>query len=293
MALCFLTRAIETMQPAEVDGEATFTGVPEGQIKMRARIANDGKVLLTEILDSGFTDEWMESCLQKAVEDKRFPQTKTGYNKHIDVVYWVSLGFFASAQSGTFEDHLRREQVRAGQRAKRCLEGRIAPGEYEVHGLSLFDREGQTLAHRLDGQGLPTAAVQCLDSAVKTIEIPREPDAFVRPVMPVLAFSVAENGAIAVRDAKWLELIELEERAQREAKRRELTGASGEPIDGPIVPTAPGAGGPAYADPRNQPVDSASSENAESEGESDGDPDADSGAGEDGRAPGALQLRPR
>ena len=56
-ALCFLERAITTMERS--NDERGYTHVPEGQIKLRARIAPNGKVLRTEVLESGFRDAAM------------------------------------------------------------------------------------------------------------------------------------------------------------------------------------------------------------------------------------------
>ncbi len=239
-AICFLRRAIETMEPTLVDGEKSFAGVPEGQMKFRARIGSDGRVVVTEVLESAFADEWMETCVQKATKDKRFPPTRSGYNKHIDIVYWVSLGFFDAARTPEFALWLRKEQVRVVRRAERCLEGRVAPGSYVVEALNLFDRNGDTVANRVTRGSLPDEAIQCLDSSLKQMRIEAEPDAFVRPVAPHLEFTIADDGALTIADGRWLELIEAEERALRDEKRRELMGTQDEEAGGPIVPAGPG-----------------------------------------------------
>lgn len=289
-ALCFLQRAIEKMEPAVVDGEATFTGVPEGQMKFRARIGADGRVVMTEVLDSAFADPWMEECVQAAAKKKRFPPTRTGYNKHIDIVYWVSLGFFDAARTPEFALWLRKEQVRVMQRAATCLEGRVAPGSYEVEALNLFNRDGETVANRIEPDGLTPEAAACLNSALKQMRIETEPDAFVRPVAPKLRFVVSEQGELEVEDARWLELIEAEERALRDEKRRELLGTQDDPAGGPIVPAGPGeVPGVGREEVPESPIErEVVPETAgEGEGEAQGEPEPEKDPG------GALRLKPR
>ena len=71
-ALCFLERAITTMERgSDEDGDRN---VPEGQIKIRLRIAPDGKVLRTEVLETGFADPKMGPCIEKAITAQRWPQ---------------------------------------------------------------------------------------------------------------------------------------------------------------------------------------------------------------------------
>jgi hypothetical protein len=231
-AVCFINRAIETIRREEVDGEPTFVDVPEGQIKIRARISPDGTVLRTDVLESGFRDETIEPCLMQAVEKQRWPENQSGHVHHLDVVYWVSLG----AQQGLtpkIQVHLRKAQAAAGIRARQCLEGRVDAGTYEVKGLNLVDREGKTIVNRVDPVNLPERAAACIATALKEIGLPQDPDAFIRPIVPVLEFDVQRDGSVKVRDEDWLALIHQEEEALRAAKRAELLGAHKDaPADG-------------------------------------------------------------
>ena len=76
-AVCFLERAINTMEPGEVDGEQVWVAVPEGQIKFRVRVGVDGTVLSTDVLESGFEDEHMETCLAEAFSKQRFVESRS------------------------------------------------------------------------------------------------------------------------------------------------------------------------------------------------------------------------
>ncbi|MCX4245884.1 hypothetical protein [Paraliomyxa miuraensis] len=225
-ARCFLTRAIETMEAAsgETSGEDErgYLHVPEGQMKVRVRIAPSGEVLRTEVLESGFVDEQMEPCVRKVLEDQRWPPNKSGNSHFVDVVYWVSLGMQRDLHTEAMVTHLRREQIGAGRRGKACLQGRVDAGRYEVRGLNLVDREGGTLVNRIDTKELPESIRACLAAAFHDIRLPRDPDAFVRPVAPSIAFEIGNDGTVMVEGEEWLELVELEERARRAAEREAL-----------------------------------------------------------------------
>lgn len=221
-AICFLERAIATMEPGLVEGEETWVGVPEGQAKIRARVSADGSVLATEVLESGFTDDEMETCVRTVIEKQRFIPSRDAFAYHVDVFYWVSLGFFRAAQTDEFATALRKAQTRAGMAAKNCLMGRVAPGEYPVSGLNLFDRDGNTVVNRIERGALPAEVGACVASAFKAIHIDPEPEAFVRPASPKVTFTVTSEGEVAVSDERWLALIELEEKAAREARKAEL-----------------------------------------------------------------------
>src|SRR5690606_1300084 len=227
-AVCFLERAITTMEPGEIDGEQVWVSVPEGQAKFRVRVAVDGTVLSTELLESGFTDKHMETCLTEALTNQRFVESRDSFAYFIDVYYWVSLGFFAEAQTEQFAALLRRQQAEAGLRAKTCLVGRVPPGEYVVTGLNLFDRDGRTVVNRVDRDELPPEVSSCIATAFKQIRIHAEPDAFIRPAAPEVGFEVASDGTVSMADERWLEMVVLEEQAQREMRRAELLGQSGE-----------------------------------------------------------------
>jgi hypothetical protein len=231
-AVCFLERAITTMEPGEVDGEQVWKEVPEGQIKFRVRVAIDGTVLSTEMLQSGFTDKHMETCLAEAFSKQRFVESRDSFAYFIDVYYWVSLGFFAEAQTENFATLMRRQQAEAGVRAKTCLVGRVPEGKYVVTGLNLFDRDGRTVINRIDRGELPAEVSSCIATAMKQIRIHPEPDAFVRPAGPRIEFEVASDGTVLMSDERWLEMVILEEEAQREMRRQELLDQTGEGAEG-------------------------------------------------------------
>ncbi len=220
-ARCFLMRAIETMERVP-DDDRGFSRVPEGQIKVRVRVAPSGEALRTEVLESGFVDEQMEPCLREMLEDQRWPPNKSGNAHYIDVVYWVSLGMQKGANSEAMASHLRREQVTAGRRAKACLQGRVDSGRYEVGGLNLVDREGATMVNRIETGELPEAIRTCLAAAFREVRLPRDPEAFVRPVSPKVVFEIDGEGTVSVEGEAWLELVELEERARLDAERQAL-----------------------------------------------------------------------
>lgn len=235
LAVCFLERAIVTMEAGTIDGEPGWLDVPQGQAKFRARLNSSGAVLRVDVLDSGFEDPEMEACVVDVVQGTSFPESRSQTPQWVDVVYWVSLGLYQDARSPEFRMHMRREQAEAAVAGKRCLEGTVSPGTYEVRGLSLFDREGGTLVNRVERGELDAEVSRCLAQAFKQIRIPAEREAFVRPAAPVVTFEVSADGAVSFGDERWLELIHKEERALREAKR-----ASSSPTDdeepGPIDP---------------------------------------------------------
>lgn len=232
-AVCFLERAITTMEPGEVDGEQVWVSVPEGQIKFRVRVAVDGTVLSADVLQSGFADKHMETCLAEAFSKQRFVESRDSFAYFVDVYYWVSLGFFAEAQTESFAALMRRQQAEAGMRAKACMVGRMPAGEYVVTGLNLFDRDGRTVINRIDRGELPPEVSSCIATAFKQIRIHAEPDAFVRPAAPRVEFTIASDGSVKIGDEHWLEMIVLEEEAQREMRRNELLGQTGEGSDAP------------------------------------------------------------
>ena len=234
LAVCFLDRAISTMERGEVDGETTYLKVPEGQGKFRARINSAGEVLRAEVLESGFKDEQMEACVLRVIESKTFPQLRGQSQSHVDIVYWVSLGMHAGAQTPQFARLLRKQQALAGVRAKKCLEGRVEAGVYEVEGLSLFGRTGGTLVNRITHGDLPTEVSQCVAQAFKSIMVDPEDDSFVRPASPVVTFTMREDGVVTVSDERWLQVTEMEERAKREEQRRELQGGEAPPPSEPL-----------------------------------------------------------
>ncbi len=252
-AVCFLERAITTMEPGEVDGEEVWVEVPEGQAKFRVRVSIDGSVLSTELLESGFQDKHMETCLAEALSKQRFVESRDSFAYFIDVYYWVSLGFFAEAHTESFAELMRRQSAEAGLRAKACLTGRVPAGEYVVTGLNLFDRDGRTVVNRIDRGELPAEVSSCIATAFKQIHIHAEPDAFIRPAAPKATFTVTGEGVVSMADERWLEMIELEERAQREMRRAELLGQTGEAGEG--VDAEVPDGWTDLDDPVDDPVD--------------------------------------
>jgi hypothetical protein len=227
-ALCFLERAITTMERGSDD--AGDRGVPEGQIKIRVRIAPNGQVLRTEILESGFADPKMAPCLEKAITTRQWPQNDGGVNHYIDLVYWVSLGLQSDVHTAEWKDHVKREGIGAGVRAKPCLVGRAPAGHYKVGALNLVDRDGSTLINRIDGRGLPGDLRQCVARAFRDIRLPRKNDAFVRPVWAEVEMLVKDDGTIEIGGEEWLRRVELEERLRRQQERKDLLG--GETGDG-------------------------------------------------------------
>jgi len=226
-AVCFVNETIEKAQRAVVDGEETFVGIPEGQAKIRVRIAPHGKVLRTDVLEGGFGDdeeEEMEACLMDVLRTARWPENRSGNTHWVDAIYWVSLGFQADDRSPDAKEELRRQQALLALKGKGCLEGRTRPGTFAVDGLSLLDREGKTLTNRVEPTDLTQEVADCLAVVLRELRMPRSPDAFVRPFLPHLEYTVAANGDVSFSDERWLSLLLLEERAERDTRRAELAG---------------------------------------------------------------------
>jgi len=223
-AVCFVNRAIETMKPGTQDGEQTYLGVPEGQIRIRTRINPAGEVLRTEVLETGFKDEAMYSCLDKAIKNIKWTTNRSGVVQFIDVIYWVSLGYQQEDHSSATKHELRKQQATAAERARQCLANRVPAGRYKIDGLSLVDRDGRTLANRIEPGALPDNVRDCVTIVFRDIRMPRIKEAFVRPINPTAEFVVATDGTVSFSDEKWLALLRLEEEAMREAKLAELAG---------------------------------------------------------------------
>ncbi|HFE44698.1 MAG TPA: hypothetical protein ENJ18_04275 [Nannocystis exedens] len=223
-AACFINRTIDTAQWGEVDGERALLGVPEGQMKIRVRIAPQGKVLRTDVLEGAFgdADEVMEACLRDVLMDAHWPENRSGNTHWIDAIYWVSLGFQAEDRSPEMAVELRRQQAMLANKGKGCLEGRVRPGQYRVEGLSLLDREGRTLVNRLEPTELGQEIANCLVVVLRALRMPRVSDAFVRPFAPAIEYQVSPKGEVSFTDERWLELLLLEEKAAREQRRAEL-----------------------------------------------------------------------
>lgn len=220
-AVCFVNRAVETMKlGVNKDGEQVFQDVPEGQIRIRTRINSSGEVVRTETLETGFKDERMYPCISEAIKKVKWTTNKTGALQFIDVIYWVSLGYQAEDHSAQGLAALRLEAAKAAVKAKGCLEGRVGVGRYKVEGLSLVDRDGRTLANRVEPGVVPDNVGECVAIQLRGMRLPRVKEAFVRPVQPRVEFVVTETGEVSFVDEPWLALLQREEealRAEREA----------------------------------------------------------------------------
>lgn len=226
-AACFLERALQTME-FDDSTESGFSGVPDGQAKLRVRISPGGLVQRAEVLESGFSDSAVPDCVSRAVKQKRFPQNKTGTNQYVDLVFWVSLGQQRDARSPQRNLAVRREQTEAAVKARQCLEGRMPAGEYLVQGLNFVGRDGRTIANRVEQEAFPDEVRRCVVAAFREIRLPADADTFLRPVHPSIRFVVHEPKAgsrasyVEVQDEEWLRLLKLEERAKRAKQRAEL-----------------------------------------------------------------------
>lgn len=269
-AVCFIRRGIETIRLGERDGERAYVDVPEGQAKFRARVDLTGETMRVEVLETGFDDEPMENCVREAIEAVKWPPSRNNQVQRIDVVYWVSLGLRGEDESDEMKHAFREQQALAAERGRRCLEGRLPIGTYEVTGLSLLDREGRTVANRVDPDRVGEPVAACLTAAFREVRMPRSRDAFIRPFSPRVVFEVGDNGVVSYDDARWLKLIHLEQQAQREAKRAEL-GGDGQAASAPPI-ALPRAGGDAGGDagaPELEPAPAAASRPEPDEGERD------------------------
>ncbi len=241
-ALCFVNRAIETMKLGQQDGETTFLGVPEGQIRIRTRINPAGEVLRTEVIETGFQDEAMYTCLDKAIKAVRWTTNKSGVVQFIDVIYWVSLGYQAEDHSEAAQLQLRKQQAIAAEKARGCLRNRVPAGRYQVQGLSLMDRDGRTLVNRVEPGVLPDNVGECVAIVFRDIRMQPVKEAFVRPFTPRADFVVATDGTVNFTDERWLALLKLEEEAMREARLAEMAGD--DPVTRVDEGEAPGAATP-------------------------------------------------
>ncbi|MBK7827807.1 hypothetical protein [Nannocystis sp.] len=247
-ALCFVNRAIETMKLGQQDGETTFLGVPEGQIRIRTRINPAGEVLRTEIVETGFQDESMYACLSKAIKAIRWTTNKSGVVQFIDVIYWVSLGYQAEDHSDEALLLLRKQQAIAAEKARGCLVNRVSAGRYQVQGLSLMDRDGRTLVNRVEPGVLPENVGECVAIVFRDIRMQPVKEAFVRPFTPRADFVVATDGTVNFTDERWLAVLKLEEEAMREARLAELAG------DDPVTQVDEGEARPGPGTPRPSQV---------------------------------------
>lgn len=234
-AACFLERAVETMKPAPAIDDG-YDGVPDGQAKLRLRIGADGKVLRVETLETGFVDDEVPDCVSRHLKRRRFPQNETGAAHYIDVVYWVSLG--AQPNSATHTESVKREQIEAGVRAKKCMQGRVGEGRYEVGGLNLVARNGVTVANRIEQVDVSQPVRQCLATAFRAVRLLPDDATFIRPVVLDVEFAVGPDGGVSVEGEEWLRLVKLEERARRAQARTELSDDELADDEGAVDPDA-------------------------------------------------------
>jgi len=266
-AVCFVNRAITTMKRSQAkDGELVFAEVPEGQIRIRTRINSAGQVLRTEVLESGFKDEQMYPCLDAAIRKTKWTQNKTGAVQFVDIIYWVSLGYQAEDHSDEAKAELRKQTAKVAVKAKQCLVGRVGEGTYKVDALSLVDRDGRTLANRVDPGVLPDKVGECVAIVLREMRFQRVQEAFVRPILPHIDFTVNTIGEVSFADEKWYALLEREETALKEARQAELSAEMDDPntaIDEgaipsgmsiPNVPSAPDSGSPLASGPGPMPT---------------------------------------
>lgn len=240
-AVCFVNRAIETMKlTTNKDGDQVFKDVPEGQIRIRTRINSAGQVVRTEVIESGFKDERMYPCFDEAIKKVKWTTNKTGAIQFIDIVYWVSLGYQAEDHAAKGRELLRKQTAAAAVKAKQCLAGRVGVGRYKVDGLSLVDRDGRTLANRVEPGVLPDNVSECVAIQLRAIRMAQVKEAFVRPVLPHVEFVVDERGDVTFVDEPWLALIQREEEAMREARLAETDAALDDPstaVDEAAIPS--------------------------------------------------------
>ena len=223
-ARCFIERAIRSMELVEGEDGPSFEGVPDGQLKLRARIGPHGEVLRAEMLESAFKDPGMEQCVLEVAAKINFPPARHGSSWYVDIYYWVSLGFDKSAHTEEAALELRKQAAMAAIRGKACFEGRVGAGRYEIVGLNLFGSEGETLTNRVERGKLPEEVSSCMASAFRNVRVAADRDSFVRPAIVRGNFEVDGEGKVKTDDEEWLRLVLLEERADREARRRELAG---------------------------------------------------------------------
>jgi len=245
-AHCFVQRAIETMEP-DPEVPHGFLGIPDGQLKLRARIAPTGTVALAEILEDGFADPVVSQCFADIVRKRRWPEHADGHTHAIDVVYWVSLG--AQAPPPASSDARRRQAAEIARRGKACVAGRLEPGDYRFEGLNLIGNDGKSVASRVDDRSPANASVpdevsQCLARAFRELRLDPDPEAFLRPVALHVGYTVGEDAVVEASDEAWLRLVELEDAARRAERRAELGAPATE--DGASRTEAP-PGGPSTA----------------------------------------------
>lgn len=238
-ARCFLERAIETMVVRPEDPRG-YTGIPDGQMKLRIRPGDEGVVQQLDIVENGFDDPAVPECFAEIVRTRTWPETRTAYPPPLEVVYWVKIG-----PTITLPQHqavVRRQTAEVGVRGKGCLQGRVAPGAYTFFGLNLVGAGGQSMASRVDtdvGTPVPEPVRDCLALAFRDLQLEPEADTFIRPVDLKVNYVVTPEGGVQVEDEEWLRLIQLEEVALRAERARQADAARGLSRIGGAQPRSP------------------------------------------------------
>jgi hypothetical protein len=258
-AACFLRKTIEVSKVALIEDNLGLVAVPQGQVRLRARLNGSGKVLRAELMESTIEDDAMIECVQEAVVAQEFPRVRSSTLRWVDVVYWVSLGYDRGRDSPERKVFNRRQVADASRAAKPCLSGRVQRGEYALRGVSLVDREGSSLINRIEPNDLPPPVNRCIAQVFRQIQAPPDPEAFVRAVIADMVFVVGADGAVGYEDEEWLRLTDLEAAAIRRERRAEEQSPAGGPrpsgakviISGVGVSPAPARGfDPAVEGPR-------------------------------------------
>ena len=224
-AACFLRRTIEVATVTDVEGGLGLSTVPQGQIRLRARLNATGEVLRAELMETTIEDGPLVSCVQEAIGAQAFPSVRASTLRWVDVLYWVSLGYDRGRDSPERRRFHRREVAEASRAAKQCLGGRVQGGSYPLQGVSLVDREGTSLINRIEPNDLPPPVNRCIAQVFRRIEAPADPESFVRAVISDVVFKVDPQGVVAFGDEEWLRLTELE----AAALRREQTDSASMP----------------------------------------------------------------
>ena len=256
-AACFLKRTIETATLVEVpkgEGALMLEGIPQGQLRIRARLNSAGKVLRAEFMEGTVDDSAMVQCVEAGIVAQEFPAVRSNTLRWIDVLYWVSLGYDRGRDSPARRAYQRRQVAEAARVATACLDDRTAPGVYHLRGVSLADREGTALINRIEPNDLPGPVSRCVAQVFRQVSAPPDPESFVRAVFSEVEFEVREDGAVTFADAEWLRLVELEAAArdaERAATERPPAGARA-PDDPPIRGVGVGVAPRAPMDPEAQ-----------------------------------------
>ena len=234
LSLCFLRRTIEAAEIGEVEGQRALVRVPQGQLRVRARLNGAGEVQQVELMEGTFEDSPMVRCIEDAVQEQAFPAVRSNTLRWIDVVHWVSLGYDQGREQPDLVRARRLQVARLSRSSLRCLEGRLRPGTYRAEGVNLVDRTGSTLVNRIEPGALPGPVARCVAQVFKALTTNAEPESYVRAILPVVEYQVDGAGVATFADAEWLRLLDLEAAAQR-------AGAASAP------PASGEGGGPANA----------------------------------------------